>query len=457
MIFTLKWLKDFLETDQDVLSIANNLTNLGLEVESVIDRREELSQFIIGEIIHVSPHPNANKLQICKVDIGNKNEINVICGAKNARKGIKVVFAPCGSKIPESSIIIQNTQIRGVESSGMLCSYQELNILVQTDTNNYSGIIEMPSESVVGSNLINYFDLDDVIFDISITPNRGDCLSVYGIARDLAAKDVGLLKPINHPPMTMKESDNIKITILEPNIVPLFSTWNISGIEQTKTPEWIVSRLFKVGIKSINVVVDVLNYVSHSFGQPMHAYDSDTISSELQVGHSMESTFIALDEKEYKLTNKDLVVTSCNKVAALVGIIGSNETKVTNSTTNILIESAIVNNEKIATTGRNLKINTQARYKFERHVDPNACLLSAQIAVDMISTICKGKFIGAQIIDNRTKNVYGFVTSTGNLLLYDDEVKFLRKIFEKLYANYLLFYAKVYEANITQKVLDFEI
>jgi phenylalanyl-tRNA synthetase beta chain len=404
MILTLKWLKEFLHTNAEIEIIEATLTSIGLEVESIIDRRKELSTFFVGKILSIAPHPSADRLQICQVQIGHDQILQIICGAQNARAGISVVVATIGSLIKSSSIVIQEAEIRGVKSYGMLCSRAELSLssaILPKQGN--SGILEMPDDAQIGDNLTKYFDLDDVIITCNVTPNRGDCLSVYGIARELAAAGIGTFLPAKIPNLSIEQVKAPNpVSVLTPHECPLFSLWNLENIKQVQTPDWISYRLENVGIKCIHPVVDILNYVSHSFGQPMHAYDSSSLKGAITVSNLEEgSSIVALDENQYQLSDKDIVVRSGNEILSIAGIIGSKNSKIASDTSKITIESAIFEPTSIASTGRKLRLQTDARYKFERNVDSEFCLQAVKIAIQMCLEICAGKLVSSVIVDNK--------------------------------------------------------
>ena len=408
MILTLKWLKEFLDTNASIEIIEETLTSIGLEVESVIDRRAELSCFLIGKILEASPHPNANKLQVCKVQISDTKVLQIVCGAQNARAGILVVLAPIGTQINSTSIVIKEAEIRGVKSYGMLCSRAELSLGKEILPEQLeSGILEMPETAQIGDNLTKYFDLDDIIFTCNVTPNRGDCLSVYGIARDLSASGIGTLKTLTLPTTTLPEIVDNSENAASAKCA-IFSLWQIENITQLQTPSWIRYRLENVGIKRVNPVVDILNYVSHSFGQPMHAYDATTLKGQLSVNYAKQGCdFLALDAKQYHLVDSDIVINAGKEIAAIAGIIGSQDTKIALTTSKIVIESAVFDATTISNTGKRLKIQTEARYRFERHVDPELCLTAAQIAVQMCVEICGGKLIASSVAKrNNTKQKF---------------------------------------------------
>lgn len=404
MIISLKWLKEFLDTNASYKLIEETLTNLGLEVESVLDKGKGLSNFLIGKILKAIPHPNANKLQICTVQISESQTLQIICGAQNARAGIFVIVATIGATLPGNGTIIQEAEIRGIKSFGMLCSRSELslNSAILPEQGDI-GIIEMPKEAQIGDSLTKYFDLDDIILTCNVTPNRSDCLSVYGIARELAAAGLGVLKTPKIP--EQKESLNVPGEIKTlPHQCTLFSTWHIENLAVIQTPDWLRHRLANVGIKSINAIVDILNYVSHSFGQPMHAYDEQTLDGDLiVVSATQQSNFLAIDEKNYAIEVGDIVATAGNKIVSLAGIIGSKESKVTDLTRKITIEAALFDSSKISNTGRRLAIQTDARYRFERGVDADFCINAAKLAVQMCLDLCGGTLTRFHILDCRIK------------------------------------------------------
>ncbi len=378
-------------TDVTLIEITQSLTMLGLEVKLVIDRSVELQDFTIAEIINVKPHPDATKLQICDVYTGQET-LQIICGAPNVRAGIKVVLAKIGSKIPDGQFIIKETKIRGIVSQGMLCSEQELLI-----GNNNSGIVELPVNLIVGDSFAKAFGYDDPIIQINVTPNRGDCLGVYGIARELAAKNLGKLQQLNS---NFNISDgqfyaNIKLDVIDKSHCPLFIATEIQDIDNNcETPLWLQNFLRNIGLRSISPIVDVTNYICYSFGYPIHVYDKDKLSNtnlevkELQICEK----FIALDGKNYQLEVGDLVVNCGSEVIGLAGIIGSLATSCSLTTKRLVLETAWFYPEKIMSTGRRLNIETDARYRFERGIDYNIAVKVHAIARDMIISICGGKF-----------------------------------------------------------------
>ena len=387
MKFTLSWLKEHLETNSSLDEITKNLTEIGLEVEGIINPEKDLEDFIVGKILTSEKHPNADRLRICKVDIGNETK-EVVCGAPNAKEGLLTIYAPLGSIIPKSKMVIQKTKIRDIVSYGMLCSGDELNI-----DNENEGIIEIKKAKAGDKASKALGDIDPII-EIAITPNRPDCLGVFGIARDLAAKELGKLKTKkintfkNHEesiPVYTKSSKNN-------NFCNIFAGRLIQGIENKESPDWLKNRLEKIGLRSINAVVDITNFLTYDRGRPLHAYNSDLISKNIgarlaKVGEKIK----ALDGKEYILDEQTCVIADNEKALGVGGIIGGEEFGSELETKNIFLESAYFDPIHIARTGRKLNINSDARYRFERGTDPNFVLEGLDIATEMILDICGGK------------------------------------------------------------------
>jgi phenylalanyl-tRNA synthetase beta chain len=387
MIVTFNWIKDLLETKASPEDVAFTLTNLGIEVEQVVDVRGGLEPFVVAKIESAEPHPSIKKLSVCQVSVGKGDNIQVVCGASNARAGLITVLAPVGSSIPSNGMLIEPRIIGGVQSCGMLCSAVEL--MLEKHLALHDGIIELESDAVIGSKLLNCFDLNDVTFYLNITPNRGDCLSVYGLARELAASGIGSLRQVAS---CVQELEVKRASIPEECLI--FSLWHIKGACNLKTPNWIAQRLTRANIDLINAPVDIANYVAHTFGQPMHVYDAATLGlkegSLPQIEKRKGYTLNALDGNSYKVEQEALSVTCSGEVIALAGIIGSENTKVTAQTREILLESASFKADQIAKTGQALKLHTQARHRFERGVDSDLCIKAAQIAVKMILDVCGG-------------------------------------------------------------------
>jgi phenylalanyl-tRNA synthetase beta chain len=429
MKFTLSWLKQFLDTDHEPSRIAEALTDLGLEVESILDRRRELSQFIVAEIIEAKPHPDADRLKICTLFDGNR-ELSVVCGAMNARKGIKVVLANIGTIIPNEGFEIKEVKIRGVKSMGMLCSAAELNIVASTLSQD--GIIELRDDAKLGEVFVEYYSDFclgyDPVFEISVTPNRSDALCVYGIARDLYAYGIGILKPYQSLLETstyLKHnvySSDIKVAI-DPQVndeaCPIFAIREIKNINNVSSPLWISNLLRSVDIKPISAVVDVTNYICISYAQPMHAYDKISLDKALELGYvRQEKEFQALNDDSYKLIPGDLVVASSGKILSLAGIIGSKDSAVTQTTQNIVIEAAEFGAREVTRAKRRLKIDTDSSYRFERGINRQFVTDALEIATAMILSICSGT-ASEPIIQDRSKS---------NDLLIELSMQFLEQI-----------------------------
>ncbi|KIJ89256.1 phenylalanine--tRNA ligase subunit beta [Rickettsia asembonensis] len=424
MKFTLSWLKQFLETSSTVIEIAEALTAIGLEVEEVIDKAAELQKFEVAYIASTKPHPSADKLKLC--DVETKSGMRqIVCGASNARAGIKVVLANIGIEIPNGKFKIKESIIRGEKSCGMLCSEEELLLASESE-----GIIELSEDAVVGENFTKYYGLDDPIFVINVTPNRGDALGVYGIARDLAAKGIGTLKELEIPEIKSTFTSKMKLNVQDKEACPLFTFREIRNLENKPSPYWLQKLLKNVGVKTISSLVDVTNYISYSFGQPMHAYDADKIKGGISVArhckegqlssrgltagsneitnavsYSMDPAvkprddketglrddtdrFHALNGKEYLLTENDLAIKDESGIQGLAGVIGGAKSSCTDSTTNIILEVACFNAKMVAASGRRFQIDTDARYRNERNIDRNFTEKSLDIATNLILSIC---------------------------------------------------------------------
>ncbi|AVP87155.1 phenylalanyl-tRNA synthetase subunit beta [Candidatus Phycorickettsia trachydisci] len=389
MKFTLSWLKRFLDTTASLDEICNALNNLGLEVEEVSDRSKELKDFKIARIIEANPHPQANKLQVCKVNDGEK-VLQIICGAANARKDLTVVLAPVGTVIPENGLVIELAQIRGIESQGMLCGADEL----QVGGFNDEGIIELPADLPIGVSFATEYGLDDPVITLGITPNRADCFGVYGIARDLAAKGLGKLKEIAHKEIEfLKDSKSEMRLQLDQKLSNLFIGCQIRNIQNKPSPRWLANMLSNVGIQPISTVVDITNYMCHSFAQPMHAFDHDRLGNNIIIRTANErEKFKALNEKEYSLNIDDIVLANDKQVCLLAGIMGGIDSACTMQTQNIFLEAALYDKNSIAKSSKRHKIITDAKMRFERHVDGHKRLDAFKLACSMIQEICGGEF-----------------------------------------------------------------
>jgi phenylalanyl-tRNA synthetase beta chain len=384
MKFTLSTLHQFLETQANPQIIAEKLTALGLEVEEVKYLANGLESFTVAHILSTKPHPDADKLRVCEVAT-HSGVRQIVCGAPNARANLKVVLADIGSTIPNGGLIIKPAKIRGVESQGMLCSHGELGLDGDSE-----GIIELPESANVGEKIIDIMGLNDVIFDISITPNRGDCLNIYSIARDLAAIGIGTLKPLKQATITIDaKSDLVKIT---DEACKHFVAYKITNVKNGKSPDWLQKTLKQLGQKSISTLVDITNYFSLIYGRPLHVYDADKLQGKLQVrSANAGEPFKALNDNSYALTSDICVIADEVGVQAIAGIIGGADSGCSDETTNVLLEAAWFEPISVAKAGRTLQIDSDARYRFERYVDPNGTAPFAQLAAQMITELCGGE------------------------------------------------------------------
>lgn len=387
MKFTFNWLKEFLETDLSLGDIVENLTSLGLEVESVSDRRDEFKNFTIGYIKEAKKHPEAEKLQICTVFDGKKDH-QIVCGAHNARVGIKIILAYPGAIIPDGKFEIKISKIRNIESHGMICSEKELLI-----SNEHDGIIELPITAETGGCFLSYFGLDDPIIELSITPNRSDCLGVYGIARDLAARKLGKLKNISLPNFDEKFQNSISLKNQSTNNdCTYFSVREIRDLINKDSPLWLKNYLKNIGMEPVSSVVDITNYINLSFNRPLHAYDRKKIGSKIFISYeNSEKKFPALNGKEYSISTQDLIIKDESNFCAIAGVIGSENTKTDDSTRHIALEAGIFSPESVSKSGRFHNINTDSRYRFERGVDSEFTKLAADYAANLILSICGGE------------------------------------------------------------------
>jgi phenylalanyl-tRNA synthetase beta chain len=392
MKFTLSWLKDHLDTDASVEEITEALTDLGLEVEGVVNPADALKDFTLGYVKHAEKHPDADKLRVCKVDT-DEGELQIICGAPNAREGITVVVCKPGMYIPGLDITIGVGKIRGVESFGMMASERELELSEEHD-----GIIELPSGNV-GDKFVDWLAENDPakvdpVIEIAITPNRPDALGVYGIARDLAARGLGTLKTRAFEAIPGDFASPIKVTIDEDTLdgCPLFAGRLIKGVKNGPSPQWLQDRLTAIGLRPISALVDVTNFFTFDQNRPLHVFDAAKVQGNLRVHRAQGGeTLVALDEKEYTLGAGHMVISDEKGVESIGGIMGGEETGCTEETVDVFLESAFWDHVQIAMAGRALKINSDARYRFERGVDPEYTIAGLHRATQMILEICGGE------------------------------------------------------------------
>ena len=389
MKFTTEWLKDHLKTNKTEAQIIDKLNSTGLEVEKVETAKNELSDFIIAKIIKAEKHPNADRLKLCHVNVGKKELVKVVCGGPNAKDNLLTIYAPPGSVIPKNNMKLEVSKIRGETSYGMLCSESELNISDESE-----GIIEL-NQSYKNKIGKSYFknNLENVV-ELSITPNRPDCLGIRGIARDLSASGFGKL--INNKSIkikkTSKQSLKVKIEKNKNQSCKIFGSCLIKNIKNQESPKWLKERIVSLGLRPISAVVDVTNYVMFDLNRPLHAYDSDKINKEIIVRNSKKGeSFKALDNKEYKLDDGMCVISDREGVLGLGGIIGGTRSGTELSTKNILLESAYFDPEITRKTAKKLELNSDAKFRFERGIDPESISIGLEKASEMIVKICGGE------------------------------------------------------------------
>jgi len=402
MKFTLSWLKDHLDTDGDVETISAALTNLGLEVESLTDRAAILAPFTVARVVEAKRHPDADRLQVCMVET-KFGTMQVVCGAPNARTGLMGVFAPSGTTIPGTGMVLKPSKIRGVESNGMLCSEREMGL-----SDEHTGIIELPEDAEVGASFADVAGLDDPVFDIAITPNRAEALGVHGIARDLAAAGVGAFKPsrIEAIPGRFESETKIRLELGENgSACPLFVGRMIKGVKNGPSPDWLQSRLTAIGLRPISALVDITNYISYELARPLHVYDAAKLDGDIVVRLAKDGEeLLALDGKSYTLDSEMCVIADEKKALGLGGVMGGEETGCTEETIDVYVESALFDPIRTARTGRMLAIDSDARYRFERGVDPEGTIPGMERATRMILDLCGGTpsalVIAGEVPDN---------------------------------------------------------
>jgi phenylalanyl-tRNA synthetase beta chain len=393
--FSLSWLKEHLDTDAPAEEIADRLTNIGLEVEEVGNPAEALAPFKVAKVLAAGKHPQADKLQVLTVDAG-EGAVQVVCGATNARAGMLGVFGPPGAYVPGSDMTLKVAAIRGVESYGMLCSVRELQL-----GDEHEGIIELAGDAPVGASFADYAGLDDPVFDVAITPDRADCMGVRGIARDLAAAGVGTLKPLHVPKIGGSSAPPIEIRIEDPEGCPAFYGRGIRGVANGSSPEWMQRRLKSAGQRPISAIVDITNYVMLDLGRPSHAYDVAKLDRALVARRARDGeTVLALNEKEYALDSSMTVIADESRVHDIGGIMGGEDSGVTEGTTDVMLEVAFFDPARIARTGQKLALTSDARSRFERGVDPAFLDDGLAILTQLILDICGGQASEALLVGN---------------------------------------------------------
>lgn len=386
MKFSLSWLKQHLDTSATMEEICDKLTAIGLEVEGIEDPGKSLQPFIVAQILEATQHPDADRLRVCKVDTGTET-IQVVCGAPNARAGIKVVLARPGDVMPDTGLTLKKGSIRGIESQGMMCAVDELGI-----GDAHEGILELGEEATVGGSFAAYAGYDDPVIEINLTPNRPDCAGILGIARDLAAAGLGKQIMPDASPVAATEESRIKVTLDFPKgdkACPLFVGRLIRNIANRPSPEWMQRRLRAIGLRPISALVDITNYITFDCARPLHVFDAKKVTGNLWVRAAKGGeVFDALNGKQYTLEVGMTAIGDESGVLSLGGIMGGASTSCSAETTDVFIESAFFDSVRTAMTGRALQIPSDARYRFERGVDPQSCVAGAELATKLVLDLC---------------------------------------------------------------------
>ena len=386
MKFTLGWLKEHLDTDASLNEITDKLTALGLELEGVEDPGEKFAPFNVAYVESAEKHPDADRLKVCIVDTGSE-KIQVVCGAPNARTGMKAIFAPAGSYVPGTDMVLKKGKIRGQESNGMLVSEREMGL-----SDEHDGIIDLPEDTPVGTPFTEVFDMNDPVIDIALTPNRADCAGIRGIARDLAAAGMGTLKQLKNDPVKGNGKSSVGVKISASEQCPIFMGRMIKGVENKESPTWMQNRLKAIGLRPISALVDITNYVSIDLCRPLHVYDADLLKGDIDVRLADGGeTFDALNDKTYTLAEGMTAITDDSGVLGLGGIVGGVSTGCTEGTKNVFLECAYFDPYATAKTGRALQVDSDARYRFERGVDPEFTVEGIEIATQLILDLCGGE------------------------------------------------------------------
>ena len=387
MKFTLSWLKEHLDTSASLEEIVEKLTMIGLEVERVEDKAKDYAPFKVVEIISAEQHPNADRLRVCQVENGSGKPLQIVCGAPNARAGLKTVLGLPGTYIPAKDITLAVGKIRGVESQGMMISGAEIGF-----NEDHSGIIEMPADAPIGKPFADVLGIAEPVIEINLTPNRPDCTGVNGIARDLGATLIGTYKENAPKRVEGKFACPVKVDIAAPELCPAFALRLVRGVKNGPSPERLQKRLTAIGLRPINALVDITNFITYDRGRPLHVFDAKKVDGNLMVRRAKDGeTLLALDGRTYTLDEGVCVIAAEKGVESLAGIMGGEESGCDENTTDVLIESALWNELNIAQTGRKLGINTDARYRFERGVDPNFTIPGLELATRMVLDFCGGE------------------------------------------------------------------
>ncbi|MDC0192358.1 phenylalanine--tRNA ligase subunit beta [Alphaproteobacteria bacterium] len=434
MKFTLSWLKEHLETKAEIDIIIDTLTNIGLEVENIEDKENDYKHFTIAKVISADKHPNADRLKVCKVET-SKGNVQVVCGAPNAKSGMFGVFAPSETYIPGTNINLKKSEIRGVESNGMLLSERELGI-----SDEHEGIIELTGKHKIGDPIASIYGFDDPVIEINLTPNRSDCLSVRGIARDLAAAGLGTLKDLKIKKIKGTFKSNIKWVRKfkkdEEYLCPGVAGRLFKNVKNKQSPEWLNRRLTLIGLRPISTLVDITNYVTFDLGRPLHVYDASKLSGNLVMrkSHNKEKCK-TLDDKEYTLSDEMVVISDDKSLHGIGGVMGGSDSGCSENTTDVFLEVALFDPISVTKTGRKLNLQSDARYRFERGLDYTSIDWGVDIATQMILDLCGGESseIVADKLDNPKSKTINFDTSLiktyGGINISEDQQK---KILEKL-------------------------
>ena len=387
MNVTLNWLKAYIDFDLSPSELADRLTMLGIEVESIKQLGAELEGIVVGSVTAIRPHPNADKLVLCQVDVDETEELQIVCGAPNVREGMLAPVATIGATLP-IGLTIKRAKLRGETSHGMLCSEKELGL-----SEDAAGLMELPTDTPLGISLSEALGLDDVVFELEITPNRPDCLSLIGVAREIRAETGNALKL---PQVDFNEDETdiravTSVTIEAPDLCPRYAARVIRGVKVGQSPTWLQQRLESVGVGVINNIVDITNFVLMEYGQPLHAFDYHKLTeNRIVVRRAIASENITtLDEVDRELTPDMLVIADAEKPVALAGIMGGYDSEITETTADVLLESAYFNPSSIRATAKALGVSTEASYRFERGADPGAVLAALDRATQLIAEISR--------------------------------------------------------------------
>lgn len=429
MKFTLSWLKDHLETSASLDEILKTLNAIGLEVEGVENPAEKLGAFKVAEVIEAVPHPDADKLRVCTVNTGSET-ITVVCGAPNARTGMKAVLGRPGDYVPGLDVTLALRKVRGVESNGMMCSAAELELGEDLD-----GIIDLPADAPVGATYVDYAGLNDPVVEIAITPNRQDCLGIHGIARDLAAAGLGTLKPYKVPAIAGGFESPVQVAV-KGDGTPYYIGYYVKGVKNGASPDWVQKRLKAIGLRPISALVDITNYISYDFGRPLHVYDAAKVTGTIVTRAAEKGeTFTGLNDVTYTALGGEAVIADDKGVLGFAGIIGGEASGVSETTTDVILEIGYFEPIRAALTGRAHNVFTDARYRAERGLDAHFMEDGAKIAVQMILDFCGGEaskpFVDGTlpVFDRTVPFRSGRVASLGGL---DVPVKNSLAILEKL-------------------------